>query len=151
MSDAKTTIEQYIRAKNWGATATQNQLLRAVVAQAGHDDFMAFVNNEAEVVTTLESPADRTLFYFEHKEVLLSYAKLLAKHLKQTEIQMLCVMSFDEGKRPIKNREAVVKAVFIDDDRHEAYFPILTSLLVANVLRGMKSNIQAHLERQNVH
>lgn len=151
MSDAKTTIEQYIRAKNWGATAVQNQILNAVIIQAGHDSIMAFVDGSAEQIKSLESPADRTLFYFNHKEVLLSYADILAKRLKQTDVQMLAAMSFDENKPSVENREAVVKAIFIDDDRYEPYFPVLTSSLVANVVRGIKHNILAHLERQNVH
>ena len=148
MSDAKTVIEGYVQAKNWNATTTQNQLLNAVIEQAGHDDFMAFVNSEAEEVKSLDSPADRTLFYFNHKELLLVYANMLAKRLKQTDVQMLGAMSFDKGKRPIANRDAVVKAIFLDDDRYQPYFPVLTSSLVTNVLRGMKHNILAHIERQ---
>ena len=145
MSDAKTIVEKYIRAKNYGATAVQNKILKAAIALSDEAHLLSFVNGETDTLKGFETPADRTNFYFENKAILMEYAALLAKHLNRSQVVMLAAMSFDEGKRPIKDREAVAEAIFINDDRNQPYFPVLTSVLVNNVIGGIKSNMRINL------
>ena len=147
MSDAKNTIDQLIATKSFGKDAPQIKLMYAMIALSDHDTYMDFINGKTDTLKGFESPAQRTHFYFENKAALMEYAQVLSKRLAQTDIGMLAAMSYEQGKGDIPDRERVVEAVFIKDDRYEAYFPILTSSLVANVVGGIKAHVNGLLKR----
>ena len=146
MSDAKNSINRYLAIRSFGEGAPQAKILYAMLELSGYDAFMDFVNGKVDILKGFESPADRTNFYFNNKDNLMAYADELAKRLAPSKVAMLTGMSYVEGKQPIENRESVVSAIFLDDDRYQPYFPILTSNLVGNVVGGIKASVKGFLE-----